>query len=120
MSNEIVIHQDDIIKEGWLSKESLHLKNWKRRWVVLTPQYICSFKTEAERRNPTECIRVKDCSTVKSAPEDVGKENGFRVDTPDRTFLLVADNAQDRESWIGTIGKSMIRPTMMVEEYDYE
>jgi hypothetical protein len=118
MSNEIIIHPDDILKEGWLTKQSVHLKSWKRRWVVLTPQYLCSFKTESERRNPTECIRVKDCSTVKSATEDAGKENAFRVDTPERVFLLIADSAQEREAWIGNIGKSMVRPTMMVDEYE--
>jgi len=116
MSNEIIIHQDDILKEGWLVKQSLHLKNWKRRWVVLTPQYLCSFSAEGGRRNPTECIRVKECSTVKSATEDTGKENSFRVDTPDRVFFLIADTAQEKEAWIGTIGKSMVRRTMMVEE----
>merc|ERR1712032_1490649 len=53
----------------------------RRRWFVLTPQYLCSFKTQGELRNPTEAFRLSECSTVKSADQDTGKENSFRVDT---------------------------------------
>merc|ERR1719440_416153 len=118
MSTEIVISRDDIIKEGWLSKESVHLKTWKRRWMVLTPQYLCSFKNQGEFRNPTEVIRLRECSTVKSADDDTGKENSFRVDTPTRVFRLVAESSSDKEAWIGHIGRQMVRPTAMTEEYD--
>ncbi|CAE6917523.1 PH1 [Symbiodinium sp. CCMP2592] len=109
---EIVIHRDDIIKEGFLVKQSKHMKEWRRRWFVLTPQYLCSFKSQGEYRNPTEHIRLAECSTVKSADEDTGKENSFRVDTPARVFYLIADSSSDKESWIGHIGRQMVRPAV--------
>mmetsp|Transcript_46243 Transcript_46243/g.140317 ORF Transcript_46243/g.140317 Transcript_46243/m.140317 type:complete len:122 (-) Transcript_46243:192-557(-) len=116
MATEITVHRDDIIKEGWLVKQSKHLREWRRRWFVLTPQYLCSFKTQGEYRNPTEAIRLRECSTVKSADEDTGKENSFRVDTPARVFYLIADSSTDKESWIGHIGRQMVRPTVLTEE----
>jgi len=119
MSAEIVIHRDDIIKEGWLVKESRHLKDWRRRWCVLTPQYLATFKNQGEYRNPSEAIRLRECSTVKSAEEETGKDNSFRVDTPGRVFHLIADSATEKEAWIGNIGRQMIRPTAMVEEQDF-
>ncbi|CAE8693880.1 unnamed protein product [Polarella glacialis] len=116
MSAEIVIHRDDIIKEGSLVKQSKHLKEWRSRWFVLTPQYLCSFKAQGDYRNPTEVIRLRECSTVKSADEDTGKENSFRVDSPGRIFYLIAQTTADKESWIGHIGRQMVRPTMMMTE----
>merc|ERR1719408_789588 len=113
MAAEIIVHRDDIIKEGWLVKQSKHLKEWRRRWFVLTPQYLCSFKSQGEYRNPTEAIRLRECTTVKSAEEDTGKENSFRVDVVDRVFYLIAEDATDKESWIGSIGRQMVRSTVM-------
>merc|ERR1712137_776987 len=115
MSAEIIIHRDDIVKEGWLVKQSKFMKEWRRRWVVLTPQYLCTFKQQGEYRNPSEVIRLRECSTVKSAEEETGKENSFRVDTPGRVFHLIADATAEKEVWIGNIGRQMIRPTAMVE-----
>mmetsp|Transcript_28192 Transcript_28192/g.42600 ORF Transcript_28192/g.42600 Transcript_28192/m.42600 type:complete len:121 (+) Transcript_28192:60-422(+) len=120
MSAEIVIHPDDKVKEGWLVKQSKHVKEWRRRWFVLTPQYLCSFKHQGEHRNPTEWIRLRECSTVKSADEETGKENSLRVDSPTRVFYLIAENAQEKEAWIGQIGRQMVRRTVMVEDHDFE
>jgi len=116
MSAEIIVHRDDVKKEGWLVKQSKHLKEWRKRWFVLTPQYLCSFKSQGEYRNPTEAIRLRECSTVKSADEDTGKENSFRVDTQARVFYLIADSPSEKESWIGHIGRLMVRPNVMIDE----
>ena len=48
---------------------------------------------------------------VKSAEEDVQKANVFRVDTADRVFMLVAASPQEKEAWIGAIGRQMISCT---------
>mmetsp|Transcript_87129 Transcript_87129/g.247032 ORF Transcript_87129/g.247032 Transcript_87129/m.247032 type:complete len:128 (-) Transcript_87129:157-540(-) len=108
---DVIVRQDDVIKEGWLVKQSRHLKEWRRRRFVLTSQYLVSYKTEGVYRGPTEAVRIRECSTVRSAEEDTGKENSFRVDSPDRVFYLVADSNKEKEAWIGQIGRQMIRPT---------
>jgi len=119
MSAGIIISRDDVVKEGWLVKESMYLKQWRRRWFVLTPQYFCSFKEPNNYRNPTEAIRLRECSTVKSSSEVTGKDNSFRVETPERVFEVIAESSQDKESWIGNIGRQMVRPTAMIDEqYD--
>eukprot|EP00928_Gymnodinium_smaydae_P002992 TRINITY_DN11087_c0_g2_i1.p2 TRINITY_DN11087_c0_g2~~TRINITY_DN11087_c0_g2_i1.p2 ORF type:complete len:144 (+),score=24.68 TRINITY_DN11087_c0_g2_i1:64-432(+) len=119
-TSDIVIHREDIIKEGWLVKQSMHLKEWRRRWFVLTPQYLCSFKEQGQLHKPTEAIRLRECSTVKSADEDTGKDNSFRVDSPGRIFYLIADSTTDKESWIGHIGRGMVRPTVLHDDECYD
>mmetsp|Transcript_25119 Transcript_25119/g.58337 ORF Transcript_25119/g.58337 Transcript_25119/m.58337 type:complete len:121 (+) Transcript_25119:104-466(+) len=120
MSTDIIIHRDDIIKEGWMVKQSKYMKEWRKRYFVLTSQYICSFKDQGDIRNPTEVIRLRECSTVKSADEDTGRDNSFRVDTPDRVFWLIADNATEKESWIGHIGRQMVRPTVLTDDAEFD
>jgi len=113
-----VIRKEEILKEGWLMKQSKFLKNWKRRWFVLTPTYICSFQQQGVYHKPTEVLRLRECSTVKSADDNVDRENAFRVETPSRVFFLIAETNVEKESWIGHIGRQMVRPTVMKEYND--
>eukprot|EP00922_Rhytidocystis_sp_ex-Travisia-forbesii_P034151 GHVS01050744.1.p2 GENE.GHVS01050744.1~~GHVS01050744.1.p2 ORF type:complete len:130 (-),score=25.53 GHVS01050744.1:441-830(-) len=116
----VSVRHSEAVKEGWLSKQSKYLKEWHRRWVVLTPDFICSFRDQGSLlrgSNPTEFLRLCDCSTVQSADDDVHKQHAFRVDTPDRVFYLTADSNADKEAWIGHIGRQMVRPTAFTEPY---
>ena len=42
----IPMHVDlkNVVKEGWLEKESRHIKSWRKRWFVLTNNTLYSFK----------------------------------------------------------------------------
>eukprot|EP00743_Colponemidia_sp_Colp-15_P001076 GILK01001187.1.p1 GENE.GILK01001187.1~~GILK01001187.1.p1 ORF type:complete len:126 (-),score=15.73 GILK01001187.1:153-530(-) len=117
------ITPDSILKEGWLFKQSKFIKEWRRRWFVLTATHLYSFKSQGVYKNPTEVIDLRNCSTVKSAEEELNTEFAFRVDTPDRTFFLQASELSDKESWIGSIGRAMVRPSVMrsySEEQEYD
>ena len=50
-----------------------------RRWFVLTPTHIFTFKEERKYKNPTETIVLKECTTVKSAEDEIHKENSFVI-----------------------------------------
>ena len=116
---QIVIHRDDIVMEGELVKQSKHMREWRQRWFVLTPQYLCSFKNQGEYSNPTEFIRLADCSTVKSAEDTTGKENSICVQTPARAFNLIAKSPADKEQWISRIGRQMVRRAVLIDD-EYE
>merc|ERR1712012_1195834 len=101
-----------------MGKQSRYQKSWCRRHFVLTGQFLCSFKHFKDYRNPTEVIRLAECSTVKSCEEEVGKDNAFRVEAGGRSYYLIAETTEEKESWIGYIGRAMVRPTVMVQKYD--
>lgn len=103
MPAEIVVDQRDVVAEGWLVKQSVHFKTWRRRWFVLTKQYLCSYQKAGDLRNPTEVIRLVECCSVKSADMDTGKENSFYVNTPGRVFYLVAESFLEKWSWIDNV-----------------
>ena len=44
----------EIRKEGWVSKESAVIRTYRKRWMVLTPDRLYSFKREKQYSDPTE------------------------------------------------------------------
>jgi PH domain len=110
-----------ILKEGWVDKRSRFIKEWRKRWMVLTPRFLFSFKNQqGYKTSPTERLRLQECATVKSAEEELKKDFSFRIDTRDRTFYFAANDSQEKESWIGSIGKAMVRPTVMRSQSEEE
>lgn len=85
---------------------------------MLTSSTLCSYKTERSYTSPTETIVLKECATVKSAEEDTNQPYSFRVETASRVFFFVADDAAEKEAWIGAIGRMMVRPTVMQSDHD--
>jgi len=116
MSTALFIRDQDIVKQGYLLKQSKYLRQWKQRWIVLTNQYICSFESQGGHVGsaPTEYLLLKDCTTVRSADDETGRENSFKIESTDRTFFLIASSMEEKESWIGVIGRQMIRPTVLI------
>ena len=60
------IQKNDILKEGWLQKESRFRKVWRDRWCVLTTEIFYTFENEKVYSNPTEALEIKKIKTVKT------------------------------------------------------
>lgn len=54
-------------------------------------------------------IDLAYCTTVKSADLKSKKRNSFEISTPETTYLLYADNEQEKDDWIGRVGKAIVR-----------
>jgi hypothetical protein len=107
----VSINRGDIIKEGFLEKESRYRKIWRKRWCVLTNQMLYTFEQQGSYVNPTEEIETVKMKTVKT-DETRGfqsKEFYIRIELQEDVFILRAASAEEKESWIGAIGKAMIK-----------
>ena len=107
----VSINRGDIIKEGFLEKESRYRKIWRKRWCVLTNQMLYTFEQKDNYVNPTEEIETAKMKTVKT-DETRGfqsKEFYIRIELQEDVFILKAATAEEKESWIGAIGKAMIK-----------
>ena len=51
---------------------------------------------------------------MRSADDETGRDNSFKIESSERTFYLVASSMEEKESWIGVIGRQMIRPTVLI------
>lgn len=58
---------------------------------------------------PHGMIDLAHCTTVKSADLKSKKRHSFEISTPETTFLLYADTEQEKDDWIGRVGKAIVR-----------
>ena len=56
------------------------------------------------------------CSTVKSSDDEINKEFSFKLDINGVTFYFYAESYEEKEGWIGALGRSMIKPSIMIDE----
>merc|ERR1712071_115933 len=102
---------------GWLTKQSAWLKDWRRRYFLLKGSKLFFAKTEYAA--PHGMIDLAICTTVKSADMKARKKNSFEISTPDTTFLLYADTEKEKDDWIGSVGRSIVRcSNTYTREYD--
>jgi len=95
----------DSIKEGWVWKQSRYLKRWRRRWLVLTPHTLQSYKKRSDR-NPTEIIKgaLVRCGVPES---NITHQKTFCVGVDKRTFVMVSDTEGEKDEWIESISKTL-------------
>jgi len=93
--------------QGWLTKQSEWLKDWRRRYFLLQGSKL--FFCKNEWSPPHGMIDLSTCTTVKSADIKSHKIYSFEISTPDMTYLLYADNEKEKDDWIGCVGRSIVR-----------
>ena len=77
--------------------------------MVLTQRFLFTFKAQQKyNESPTERLRVQEFVTIKSA-EEIKKNFVFRIETKARVFYICALDGADKELWIGSIGRAMVR-----------
>jgi hypothetical protein len=54
-------------------------------------------------------IDLAHCTTVKSADLKSKKRHSFEISTPEIMYLLYADTEQEKDDWIGRVGKAIVR-----------
>ena len=83
------------------------MQDWRRRFFLLkgSKLFYCSNEYSA----PHGMIDLALCTTVKSADLKSRKRNSFEISTPEITYLLYADTEQEKDDWIGRVGKAIVR-----------
>ena len=80
--------------------------------MVLTPTHLITYKSD-NKKNRTERILLQDCFTIKSVDEELKIPNAFRLDCSQTRFFLRTDDLASKDSWIGMIGKYMVKPGVL-------
>lgn len=106
-NTNIIYDVDNSEYEGFLTKQSMWLKDWRRRFFLLKGSKL--FYCSNEYSTPHGMIDLALCTTVKSADLKSRKRNSFEISTPEITYLLYADTEQEKDDWIGRVGKAIVR-----------
>eukprot|EP00941_MAST-03F_sp_MAST-3F-sp1_P004024 g4024.t1 len=101
----------DVIRDadfsGWLTKRSMWLKEWRRRYFFLKGNQLYFAKGPTDQ--PHGKVDLHDCLTVKSAEEKTNKRHCFEVATPESTYYMFAETEKEKDDWIGAIGRAIVR-----------
>ena len=54
-------------------------------------------------------IDLSTCTTVKSADLKSHKRNSFEISTAETTYLIYADTEKEKDDWIGSVGRAIVR-----------
>lgn len=54
-------------------------------------------------------IDLGTATTVKSADIKSQKKHSFEISTHDMTYLMYADSEKEKDDWIGSVGRSIVR-----------
>jgi len=93
--------------EGWLTKQSEWLKDWRKRYFILKGSKL--FFAKDMSGAPHGMIDLSICMTVKSAELKAGKKNAMEVSTADTMFYMFADSEKQKDEWIGAIGRAIVQ-----------
>ena len=93
--------------QGWLTKQSAWLKDWRRRYFILKNSKL--FFCKSEYSAPHGMIDLATCMTVKSAELRAGKKNAIEVSTNETVFYMYADTEKEKDEWIGAIGRAIVQ-----------
>ena len=93
--------------EGWLTKQSVWFRDWRRRYFILKGSKL--FFAKNDYCAPHGMIDLSTCMTVKSAELKAGRPYAIEVSTNDTTFYMAADKESDKDNWIGAIGRAIVQ-----------
>ncbi|CAF3927868.1 unnamed protein product [Rotaria magnacalcarata] len=87
-----------IIKEGWLWKQGGRVRNWKRRWFIITDGCLFYFESRTEVDSPRGVIPLVDVA-VREIEDDRTKPFCFEL------FPLAGDKVKASKPAPGEVGK---------------
>ncbi|GAB65040.1 PH domain containing protein [Plasmodium cynomolgi strain B] len=118
----------EIVNEGWVFKQSKYLKRLRKRYMILTKNFICSFKSQyyqAEKpteilylNNFTELTSLEDLRKIKLVENELGLTNVhlFSIRYNNRKIMFATVDREEKHMWIKHISRQMIKPTVLLSE----
>eukprot|EP00897_Mesotaenium_endlicherianum_P008994 jgi/Mesen1/8122/ME000437S07217 len=112
-------------RQGWLLKQGEYIKTWRKRWFILKQGKIFWFLDEnvTPQSRPRGIISVSSCLTIKGAEDLLNRPYAFELSTNQETMFFIADNDKEKEDWINSVGRSIVRHSRSVtdsEVLDYD
>lgn len=107
-------------RAGWLMKQGEFIKTWRRRYFVLKQGKIFWFKSDVITPDsiPRGVIEVNRCLSIKGAEDVINKPFAFEISTTENSMYFVADKDKEKEDWINSIGRAIVRHSKSMLDND--
>eukprot|EP01114_Cavostelium_apophysatum_P021189 TRINITY_DN7317_c0_g1_i1.p1 TRINITY_DN7317_c0_g1~~TRINITY_DN7317_c0_g1_i1.p1 ORF type:complete len:456 (-),score=110.38 TRINITY_DN7317_c0_g1_i1:871-2238(-) len=93
------------VRSGYLVKRGAKMKNWKRRFFVVTPDTIYYFADEPSvraNREPLGSISLSTCSSCV-VNNSMKKDYCFELTTPTRIYYCSCVSKDEMDLWMSTL-----------------
>eukprot|EP01084_Bolivina_argentea_P020494 38111_1 len=119
----IVDLKDQLSMEGYLQKESLHLKQFRKRFIVLKDNYLYCYKTHKNDTNATEIIDLVSYKHAILSQKNVGQFLLIPASKKSSKRAFSADSLDEAQQWMNVINQSIkytINPYSVVTDSKQE
>lgn len=107
---------------GWLKKQGGVLKNWKKRYFVLSGGLLSYFTEESQATQQALSIGVYPTGNIAIAGAEISFEEGskspfkfqIKAQTTKRIYVIACETKQERKLWVTTL----IKHARTVEDLD--
>ena len=100
-----------IVKSGWVEKRSQYLKQWRRRWLMLTENELLTYKNPLANEKATfQVILSSILEAVPCEQEMSYKEFCFRITTKSRKYFIAATSDEEMCQWLNLINTASQGP----------
>jgi len=97
--------EENILKAGYLKNEGRKLKNWRKRWFVLTSSAL-SYYVDQKQKTLVKRIPFAEILQVRANRERL-EANLFELFTVRRPYYICANSEEDLEEWLFAIKYAM-------------
>ncbi|KAI9226931.1 MAG: hypothetical protein DHS80DRAFT_18005 [Piptocephalis tieghemiana] len=103
-------HANRVLSEGYLRKQCDRNTTWRKRWFVLRPGTLTYYKNQKEYELHRMIPISKLVDVIPLPQPSSGKRKWcFKVITPERSFIVSADDEAGREQWVRALDEEIKR-----------
>ena len=101
------LQNEKIIKKGFLNKKSKYLGNWKRRYIVLTENYIFAYTDDTPGSECTMNLTLDESFGPKHLQTESPNEYGFSFCNDGKIYCFKTNNLEEKNEWFNILRESL-------------
>lgn len=123
------VDPQQILLQGYLMKCGTHMKNWHKRYFILTPETLKYGKNHMSTKNMrsvqvTQILDALETTASKSvtpaSPPAGAKEYMFKIITPKKSFMLCAPSEEEEIKWLSAVRALIARRAAAAQSHEEE
>lgn len=104
--NRIATMESEADHKGYLMKQSVWLKTWRRRFFFLKDN-VLYFSVKSGQRPHGRIVLTYNMVRVRSAEEQTDRRFSFAISIPGENYFLQARNEREKDQWVRAIGQAI-------------
>ena len=105
--NNDVYQNEKIVKKGYLYKKSKYLGTWKKRYIVLTKNFIFAYVDDQPNSECTMNLTLSDSYGPKYLKLENNNDYGFSFSNEGTIYCFRSDNKEETDSWFNILRESL-------------